>query len=42
MMRLERSSQGFRRTQEKDIYFRGKGEQMSNFEGNRTTKTILR
>ena len=36
-----RPSQGFGGTGEKGIYFRGTGEQRSNFEGNRGTKTIL-
>ena len=36
-----RPSQGFWGTGENGIYFRGTGEQRSNFEGNRGTKTIL-
>ena len=38
---LLRPSQGLWGTGEKGIYFRGTGEQRSNFEGNRGTKTIL-
>ena len=36
-----RRSQGFGGTGEKGIYFRETGLQMSNFEGNRGTKSIL-
>ena len=38
---MMRPSRGFGGTGERGIYFRGTGEQMSNFEGNRGTKTIL-
>ena len=36
-----RPYQGFGEQGKKGIYFRGTGEQRSNFEGNRRTKTIL-
>ena len=41
-MKKRNCARGFGEQGKKDIYFRGKGEQRPNFEGNSGTKTILR